>query len=154
MPEEHTTPDLVERLERLAHAINARDFDMAVSVYTPDAVFHPRTGVVGALQGRGAIRGFFEEWFGAYDQFETEIGEVREFGHGLTFAVISMRGRLPGTTNWVSDRYAFVSTWTDGLIERVTNYFDFDEARAAAERLARERCNTRPTSPERRTDRT
>jgi hypothetical protein len=32
-----------------------------------------------------------------------------------------------------------VVTWIDGLIERTTNYFDIDEARAAAERLAEER---------------
>jgi hypothetical protein len=29
--------------------------------------------------------------------------------------------------------------WEDGLIVRVTNYTDIDEARAAAERLAEER---------------
>jgi ketosteroid isomerase-like protein len=134
-----TTPDLAERLQRLADAINARDFDVAVSFYTPDAVFQPRTGVVGALRGRGAIRGFFEEWYGAYEEFVAEFDEVREFGHGLTSAVLSQRGRLPGTTNWVSDRYTLVATWTDGLIERVTNYSDIDEARADAERLAQER---------------
>jgi hypothetical protein len=32
-----------------------------------------------------------------------------------------------------------VLTWLDGAIERATNYFDIDEARAAAERLAEER---------------
>jgi ketosteroid isomerase-like protein len=139
MAEESTTPDLVERLQRLADAINARDFDVGVGFYTPDVVFNPRTGVVGALQGRGAIRGFFEEWFGAYEEFEVEFEEVREFDHGLTFGVFLMRGRLPGTTGWVSDRYAFVSTWVDGLVEKQTNYTDSDEARAAAERLAEER---------------
>ncbi|HXW58406.1 MAG TPA: hypothetical protein VEJ23_02895 [Solirubrobacteraceae bacterium] len=32
-----------------------------------------------------------------------------------------------------------VWTWRDGLIVRTTNYADLDEARAAAERLAKER---------------
>jgi hypothetical protein len=32
-----------------------------------------------------------------------------------------------------------VVTWRDGLIERTANYFDTDEARAAAERLAEKR---------------
>jgi hypothetical protein len=36
-------------------------------------------------------------------------------------------------------RYALVSVWVAGLIVRLTNYTDIDEARAAAERLAEER---------------
>jgi hypothetical protein len=36
-------------------------------------------------------------------------------------------------------RFAAVTTWVDGLIERNTNYTDIDEARAGAERLAEER---------------
>jgi hypothetical protein len=36
-------------------------------------------------------------------------------------------------------RLATVWVLVEGLIERQTNYFDIDEARAAAERLAQER---------------
>ena len=36
-------------------------------------------------------------------------------------------------------RYAAVGVWADGLVVRVTNYTDVDEARAAAERLAESR---------------
>jgi len=50
-----------------------------------------------------------------------------------------MRGRLAGSSGSVELRYAGVSTWADGLIERVTTYLDINEARAAAERLAEER---------------
>ena len=39
----------------------------------------------------------------------------------------------------VEFRDARVMIWADGLIERTTAFLDIDEARAAAERLARER---------------
>ena len=43
------------------------------------------------------------------------------------------------TLEWVEFRDARVMIWADGLIERTTAFLDIDEARAAAERLARER---------------
>jgi hypothetical protein len=62
-----------------------------------------------------------------------------DLGAGVSFAVVVMRGRPRGSTGWIRFRYASVGSWVDGLIERSTNYLDIDEARAAAERLARER---------------
>jgi hypothetical protein len=35
--------------------------------------------------------------------------------------------------------FASVVEWNDGMIDRMTNYTDIDEARAAAEHLANER---------------
>ena len=36
-------------------------------------------------------------------------------------------------------RYAIVAVWVEGLIVRIMNYTDIDEARGAAERLAESR---------------
>src|SRR5207248_4133934 len=47
--------------------------------------------------------------------------------------------RLVGGSGEVRLRYAAVGVWADGLVVRVTNYTDVDEARAAAERLAESR---------------
>ena len=58
----------------------------------------------------------------------------------MTLGVISQGGRLAGTAAWIpQERSALVCTWSDGLIEKETNFDDVDEARAAAERLAEER---------------
>jgi hypothetical protein len=138
MSEEPTTPDLVERAQGYADAVNARDFDAAASFWAPHAVYTGRSPV-GALDGRAAIRGFLEEWFGAYEELDVEIDELRDLGHGVMFSAISQRGRLPGTTGWVEDRFIIVSAWVDGLIQRAATYSDPDEARADAERLAEER---------------
>jgi hypothetical protein len=74
-----------------------------------------------------------------YEEVELELEEARDLGEGVAFAVSVQRGRLPSSTSWVEFRYASVTTRRDGLAERVTDYTDVDEARAAAERLAEER---------------
>jgi hypothetical protein len=57
----------------------------------------------------------------------------------VTFSVIRQRGRLPGIIGWIEDRFAFVATSSNAMVEKQTSYTDIDEARAGAERLAEER---------------
>jgi hypothetical protein len=58
----------------------------------------------------------------------------------VTFSVISQGGRVADTAARIpEERFALVFTWTDGLVEKETNFTDIDEGRAAAERLAEER---------------
>ena len=137
VPEEPTTPDLAERMKRSVEAFNAADFDLAVSFYAPDARLYPRA--VGILEGREAIRSFFEDWHGMYEEFTFELEEFRDLGNGVTFSVVGQCGRLADTAAWIHDRFALVFTWVDGLIEKETNFTDADDGRAAAERLAEER---------------
>jgi ketosteroid isomerase-like protein len=137
VPEESTTPDAVELGQRVTDAINARDFDAVISFYAPDAVLDQFT--FGVFEGRAAIRSFIEDWFGAYDEIETEVEERRDLGLGLAIIVYVQRGRLRGSTRWVHARVAFVNAWVDGLIQRSTVYEDIAQARAAAEQLAQER---------------
>jgi uncharacterized protein (TIGR02246 family) len=136
---ESAAPDLPVLTQRLADAINARDFDAVARFYADDAAWDARRGVAGVLQGRDTIRGFFEEWFGAYEDVEVVVEEIRDLGHGVTFAVLRQHARLPGATAWVQEAFPVVSTWADGLVQRTTSYTDVDQARAAAERLAEER---------------
>ena len=139
MPEEARAPDLAERWERAVEAFNTGDFDLAASFYAPDALFYPRAAV-GVLEGRQAIRSFLEDWFGTYEELTFgEIKEFRDLGNGVTFSVLSQRGRLADTAGWMHDRFALVVTWADGLIEKQMNFENADDARAAAEHLAQER---------------
>jgi ketosteroid isomerase-like protein len=138
MPEESTTPDLAERMEGAVEAFNAGDFELATSFYAPDALFYPRAAV-GVLEGREAIRSFIEDWHRMYEEFTFELKEFCDLGNGVSFSVISQRGRLADTAAWIpEERSALVCTWTDGLIEKETNFTDIDEGRVAAERLAEE----------------
>ena len=139
MSEESTTRDLVELSRRALDATNRRDFDAVASFYAPDAVY--RGMDIGTFKGAGAIRGLFEEFVGAYEEFQAESEEIIDLGSGVTFTVTVFKGRLTGGSGELKLRFPSVTIWTDGIIERQTgyNYDELDEARAAAERLAEER---------------
>ena len=118
MPEESTTPDLVELTRRWFEAANRRDVDAAASFYAPDAV---------------------HDFVGAYDEFGVEAEQILDLGNGVTLAVVDQKGRPRGSSGEVQMRYAAVAIWVEGMIERFTTSTNIDEARAAAERLAEER---------------
>jgi ketosteroid isomerase-like protein len=137
MPEESTTPDLTVLVQRIVDATNERDFDAVMSFYAPDAVLDNEG--IGIHEGRPAIRGLYEGWWGVYEDHQQEAEEIHDLGNGVIIAVVHQRARLPGATGLLQARYAAVATWANGLIEKQTNYLDIDQARAAAERLAQER---------------
>jgi uncharacterized protein (TIGR02246 family) len=137
MSEESTTPDLVELMDRTFEAANRRDLDAVISSFAEDAVFDGRAA--GTLfEGRTAIRGFLEDWFGAYEELEVEVEQVRDLGNGVVFAVVIQNGRPVGSAGHLRQREGWVFVWVRGLIARLTTS-DIDEARASAERLAESR---------------
>jgi ketosteroid isomerase-like protein len=141
MAEESTTPDLVELVRGANEASNRRDYGASLSIFGADAVWNLSPMGLGTYEGTAAIRGFFEDWFGAYEEHEIRDEELVELGGGVTFAVFKQRARPRGSGGEVTIRYGSVGTWDDGLLVRITNYpeADIDEARAGAERLAEER---------------
>ncbi len=139
MPEESTTPDLVELTRRAVNPGNSRDLDAAPSFYAPDAVLDASSVGLGTFEGLAAIRGFFEDWIRSYAEFEIEPEKIHDLGNGVIFTVVRQSGRLVGGTGRVHVRYATVLVWADSAIVQCANYTDINEARAAAERLAEER---------------
>ena len=138
VPEESTTPDLVELVRRLDDAANRLDFDAAMSFCAPDAVVEGRASGM-TFEGRAAIRGFWEDWAVAYEESELRSEEILDLGNGVTFVVSRATGRPVGSTGRVENRVVIVAVWEEGLIVRGTGYDDIDEARVAAERLAEAR---------------
>ena len=139
MSEESTTPDLPELVRRSVEVASERDLDAIMAFYTPDAVWDMSPMGMGTFEGQAAARGFFEDWFAAYEEYWFEAEEILDLGNGVAFSVFIQKGRPIGSSGEVEVRYAAVSVWEDGLIVQVTNYPDSDEARAAAERLAEKR---------------
>jgi ketosteroid isomerase-like protein len=139
MSEEPTTPDLVELTHKSVESGSTGDFDAMLSSFAPDGVWDMSPLGMGVFEGRAAIRGFLEDWQGAYEEFGVETEKVLCACNGVTVAVLTQKARPAGSSGDVQLRYAAVTLWTDGLIVRLTNYADIDEARAAAERLAEER---------------
>ncbi len=139
MTEESTTPDLVLLLKRLSDAVGRRDPDAITALYAPNGVWDLSPIGAGTFEGHAAVRGFMEDWFGSYEEWEREAEELLDLGNGVALAVWLQRGRPVGSSGEVRQRYAAVLLCDDGKIARVTNYTNIDEARAAAERLAQER---------------
>jgi ketosteroid isomerase-like protein len=138
MASEEPTPDLVELAREAFEAADRRDFDAFVSIYAPDAVLESM-GMATSFEGVAAIRGFFEDFTSAYEEYGVEPEEIRDLGNGVVFSVIVQQGRLVGSSAQVQMRFASVGVFAAGVLVRHTLYTDVDEARAAAERLAAER---------------
>jgi ketosteroid isomerase-like protein len=134
MSEEPTTPDLVELVRKQLEALNRRDLDGAMSSVAEDGVLDGRADL---LEGRATIRGFLDDWFGAYEELDYELEEVSHLGGGVVFAVVIQDGRLVGSAGRIRQREGWVYLWERGSIARLTTS-EVDEARAAAERLAEE----------------
>jgi ketosteroid isomerase-like protein len=139
MSEEATTPDLMELVRRSVETASKRDVDAIMAFYAPDAVWDMSPLGMGTFEGQAAVRTFIEDWFASYEEWDLQAVEVQLLGNGVTFGVLVQKGRPVGSSGEVQLRYASVTAWEDGRIERITNYGDIDEGRAAAERLARER---------------
>jgi ketosteroid isomerase-like protein len=137
--EESTTPDLVELTRRGLEAFASGDFDAALNLLAPDGVWDMSPLGMGTFGGHVAIRRLWEDWFGAYEEYESELEACEELGNGVVFAVVRQDARPAGSTGRVQQWPAFVAKWVEGVAVRTTAYYDIDEARAAAERLAEER---------------
>jgi ketosteroid isomerase-like protein len=140
MPEESTTPDLVELTRGFFEAASRRDLDAVMRLFAPDAVWETLS-LGTSFEGVAAIRGFFEDWGGAYEEFEMEMEEALDLGNGVVFAVTRLSARPAGSTgSALMRRRPLAFIWMDGLVARGTTYADsVDEGRAAAEQLAESR---------------
>lgn len=153
MADEPMTPDLVPLLKRLADAVGRRDVDAITGLYAPDGVWDLSPVGMGTFEGHAAIRGFMEDWFSAYEEWEREAEELLDLGNGVAFAVWVQKGRPVGSSAEAQLRYAAVLLCDHGKFARVTNHTNIDEARAIAERLAHERAegeergSARPAMP-------
>ena len=139
MPEESTTPDLVELARQGFEAMSGGDLDTVMRFWAPDAVSDLSDAGLEAFEGEEAIRRFFEDWHRSWEDYRFEEEEILDLGHGVGLSIVRESARLVGGKGRVETRVAQVSIWANGKIEWIKAYADPDEARAAAERLAQER---------------
>jgi ketosteroid isomerase-like protein len=90
-------------------------------------------------EGRAAIREFFDDGFDSRRRWAMETETLFDLGSGVVHGVQEHKGRAAGSFGAVEFRDAFVCQVVDGRFVRFTRYADVDQARAAAERLMRER---------------
>jgi ketosteroid isomerase-like protein len=139
MSEKSTTPDLVALTRQSIQATSRREVGGALGFLVRDAVWDMSPMGLGTFEGKAAIRGFTEDWFGAFADFTMDAEEIVDLGGGVVFSVFLVIGRPVNSSADVRQRYASVAEWVEDEIARITNYPDIDDARAAAERLAESR---------------
>jgi ketosteroid isomerase-like protein len=137
MSEEPTTAGLAELVRVILEAASREDWDAILAFYARDAVWD--TDGMGTFEGPAAIRGFWEDWWDSYEHLHIDVLEIVEIGNGVVLAAFHFRGPPKGTTAEAQTYIALVYEWVHGVIARVTTYFDIDEGRAVAERLAEDR---------------
>jgi len=140
MSEESTTPDLVELTPRAIEAVNRGDLDAVLGLYAPDSVYDLSRMGIGTFEGLVAIRGFYEDWLGGYEEYEIEPEEILDLGNGVVFAITRQTGTPAGSTDGarVREVWVYSAVFTEGKLVRVVAYgSDIDEGRAATERLAK-----------------
>jgi ketosteroid isomerase-like protein len=106
MPEESTTPDLVERWRRSADAFVGGEFDVALSFYDPDAEWNGSDTGVGTFERVAAIRSFLEDWIGSFEDYGHKHEDVRDLGNGVMFEVLRVEGSPAGSQGLMQERYA------------------------------------------------
>jgi ketosteroid isomerase-like protein len=136
MSEVPATPDLVELTRQAWEGVNRHDPDRVTSFYAPDVLLDLSDLGLGTFAGVAAVRVFLEDWWGTWRDHLVEVEEIVDLGDGVVFTPVREDGRPAGSEGHVEQRLGWVFLWEQGLIERASAYFDIDEARAAAERLA------------------
>jgi ketosteroid isomerase-like protein len=144
MAEEPMTRDVVALTRAFCRAGGRVEEEM--SFYGPDPVYDVSPMGIGVFRGRAAVRSFLVDWMSSFERYEEEVQEILDLGNGIAFAAVRESGRPSGSAvdgsaadSRTHSVYGFVIVWIDGKIARMTAYLDVGEARAAAERLARER---------------
>ncbi len=112
-----------------------------MSFYGPESVYDMSHMGLGVFEGYDAIRGFLGDWFGSYEELDDQVDEIVEVGRGVVVAALREIARPSGspTRSRVQAFYALVIVWRGGTVARITVYPDADEARRAAEGLAKGR---------------
>jgi ketosteroid isomerase-like protein len=139
MAEDSTTTDLAERVRSIWVQVNRQDWDAVGSFFAPEAVWDLAAVGLGTFTGQGALRSLWKDWTSSYEEIASEVDPVLDLGNGVVFAVVRQKGRISGSTGSVEAQAGWVYEWVGGTVARVTIDFDLDAARAAAERLAKER---------------
>jgi ketosteroid isomerase-like protein len=122
----------LELTRRAFASANGGDFDAMMIFYGPDSVWDVSHWGLGSHAGPVAIRAFFEDWIGGFDEYEVRLEELLDLAGGVVFAVACQNAHTPGGRGQIRLRYAAVFVWVAGVAVRVTNYRDVEQARAFA----------------------
>jgi ketosteroid isomerase-like protein len=126
-------PEGIEVLRAVGDAFNRRDIDATLAGFAPDAEWQQAREDPDAttLRGVDAIRRQLERWLEVYPDLRIDALE-RIVASERVFVWVRIGGRGVASGIDVEMEEAYVYTLRNGRIARVEEYFDRDEALAAA----------------------
>jgi hypothetical protein len=105
MPEEPTTPDLVELTRLSLAAFNRGDFAAYAS---PDIVLDTAGYGIGTFKDREAGIGMLKDWTSSVEDLTIEPDEILDLGHGVASPCTTKRA-VPSVSRTMSE---FVPPWS------------------------------------------
>ena len=83
MANESTTSTALEQARRSFEAADSGDYEWMISFYGPNSTFDMSPWGLGTYEGLVAIKAFFKDWIGAFDEFEMKLEELTGPTFGL-----------------------------------------------------------------------
>jgi hypothetical protein len=114
-PQEPPADTPLDLTRRSFAAAGSGDYDLMMSFYGPESVFDMSAWGLGVHSGETRIRTFFEQWIGAFAEFEMELEEARDLGGGMVFAVALQKARDVRSLRQFQLRHAAIAVWKDGV---------------------------------------
>jgi ketosteroid isomerase-like protein len=117
-------------------ANNRRDYVAMASSFHPDIEFvPPGRGESGldfdpVYRGPDGVQRFVEQWKSGFGEFRYEPREIADAGGRRFAARIGLIGTVGESGAEVADEYGSVYTSEDGLLRRIVNHFDWEDALA------------------------
>ena len=96
MANESTTSTALEQARRSFEAADSGDYEWMISFYGPNSTFDMSPWGLGTYEGLVAIKAFFKDWIGAFDEFEMKLEELVDLGNGVVFAVAHQNAASAG----------------------------------------------------------
>ena len=116
MPQQPATSSALDLTRRCFEAGNSGDFDALMLFFGPDSVWDVSPWGLGSHTGRPAIRAFFEDWIGSFDEYELQVEELVDFGNGIVLAIAHQGGVPAGRGAHLRIRWAAVFIWAEDTI--------------------------------------
>ena len=82
--------------------------------------------------GPDGFEEFFAKWTEPYEDWDMDVEDLRDLDNDRVLAIVTQRGRLRGTDNWVDLRFGMTYSVTEGLVSRIEVYASSNEALEAA----------------------
>ena len=134
MPEESTTSDLVELVQRFSEALGRRDADAAIRLLALDFVYRPiATFTDSQERGVDEFRGFMVDWWDTWaEDANWQPDTVRAYGEAVV-ALLRFSGHARASGAEMTGGLFEVFRFQDGRIRQIEDFTNSPDAIAAAE---------------------